>query len=390
MTSYTTSRSALLPVYIASLLYSFHYALPLYVDSSFIANAVDTKNAVGVVFAIAAFLTIIATFSLPRILKRFGNYRTTVTAIILEIILLCALAIFLTPTIVIPAFILHQVLLNVLYINLDVFLESFSDNATTGKVRGVFLTIVNTAVVIAPFFAGLLLSDHDFGKVYAVAAIFMIGMYIVIRKNFRNYQDPPYSTPPFHKTLRAITESHDLHSIIFIHFLLNFFYAWMVIYTPIYLNEQMGISMNNILTVIIPIAMIPFVVFQIFLGKLADNKIGEKEILALGFVITAVATGSLSFVTTSSITVWAIALFLTRIGASAIEVMAESYFYKQVGPGDTHLITFMRTIRGCAYIIGPLAGTFILAFLEYRFLFIILGVIMLFGIPYSLTIKDTR
>ena len=87
---------------------------------------------------------------------------------------------------------------------------------------------------------------------------------------------------------------------------------------------------------------------------------------------------------------WALALFVTRIGASAVEIMSESYFYKKIGPHDVHLIAFMYTIRSSAYIVGPLIGTFALLFIDYRFLFAVLGVIMLIGIPYSLHFKDTR
>lgn len=385
-----TSKKGLMFLYLASLLYSFHYALPLYIDSSFISEFVSAKNAVGIVFAIAGLCTIIATLTLPRVLQRFGNYRTTTTTILLETTLLLMLATFTNPLVVIPVFILHQVVLNTLYLNLDAFLEAFSSDATTGRIRGIFLTIVNTAVILAPFLAGLLLRDHDFWKVYIAAALFMVGMYIVVKSCFRNYRDPLYLTPPFRETMHTVAANHDLHSIIFIHFLLNFFYAWMVIYTPIYLNESMGISMSDILTIIIPIAVIPFVVSQIFLGKIADNHLGEKELLTAGFIIMATATASLSFITTASVIVWATTLFVTRIGASAVEIMAESYFYKKIGPGDMHLISFMRTIRSSAYIVGPFVGTIALAFLDYQYLFLILGILMLFGVPYSLTIKDSR
>ena len=152
----------------------------------------------------------------------------------------------------------------------------------------------------------------------------------------------------------------------------------------------MGIEMNDILSIIIPIALLPFIFFEVILGKIADVKLGEKEILTFGFIIMAISTAGLSFITTSSIAVWAAALFLTRTGASAVEVMTESYFYKRVGPGDIHIITFMRTIRSMAYMIGPLVGSIVLMFIDYHNLFLVLGIIMFTAIPYSLTIKDTR
>jgi MFS family permease len=98
----------------------------------------------------------------------------------------------------------------------------------------------------------------------------------------------------------------------------------------------------------------------------------------------------MSFVTTASVAFWAGLMFISRVGASAVEAMTESYFYKQVGPADTHLITFMRTTRATSYVIAPIIGSIILSFLDFRFLFLALGAFMLCALPYSLSIRDTK
>lgn len=383
-------------VYLVSFLYSFHYALPLYIDSSFIAQFLPTEAAVGIVFSVAALFSAVTTFLYPRILRRWGNYNTAVTTMGLEVTALIALAIFSnvfpSPLAVITIFVLHQILVNIIYLNLDTLVEAFSEDSKTGGIRGIFMTVLSIAVAVAPFMAGLLLTDHDFWKIYLASAGFMAIGALIIAKNFRNKDEVPCVVPTFKETLRMVTGSHDLHSIIFMHFLLAFFYTWMIIYTPIYLNKYMGIEMGDILSIITPIALLPFILFEVGLGKLADTKLGEKEILTVGFIVMAVSTAGLSLITTSSVAIWAAALFLTRTGASAVEVMTESYFYKQVGPCDIHIITFMRMIRSTAYMVGPLIGSLVLYFAgyDYRYLFLVLGVLMLTALPYSFTIKDTR
>ena len=383
-------------VYLVSFLYSFHYALPLYIDSSFVAQFLPTEATVGIVFSVAALFSAIITFLYPRILRRWGNYRTAVTTMGLEVVVLIALAVFSkifpNPVAIIAIFVFHQILVNSIYLNLDTFVESFSEDSKTGGIRGIFMTILSIAVAVAPFMAGLMLTDHDFWKIYLASAVFMAIGTLIIAKNFRSQNETPCIVPTFKETLRLIAGSHDLHSIIFMHFLLAFFFAWMIIYTPIYLNKHMGIAMNDILSIITPIALLPFIFFEVFLGKLADTKLGEKEILTVGFILMAVSTAGLSLITTSSVAVWAAALFVTRTGASAVEVMTESYFYKQVGPCDIHIVTFMRMIRSTAYMVGPLIGSLVLYFAgdDYRYLFLALGVIMLTALPYSFTIKDTR
>jgi len=388
-------KTLFLLVYLSSFLYSFHYALPLYIESSFIAQFLPTEHMVGIIFSIAAVFTALLTFLFPRLLRRFGNYRAALTTMGLEIITLIALALLSlsaspAPLVMIILFILHQTLTNIVFLHFDSFVEAFSEDSKTGGIRGVFMTVLNVAIAVGPFLAGLMLTDHDFWKVYLAAAFFMILGMIVIARNFKNYIDPTYLVPHLKDTLRTVAKNHDLHSIIFMHFLLAFFYAWMVIYTPIYLNKHMGISVKDILSIITPIALIPFIVFEVALGKIADAKLGEKEILTAGFVIMALSTAELSFITTSNVLVWAGALFLTRTGASMVEVMTESYFFKQIGPGDIHLITFMRTIRTTAYIIGPLIGSVVLFLVDYRYLFFVLGILMLTAVPYALTIKDTK
>ena len=385
-----SQKTLFMLVYFASFLYSFQYALPLYIESSFISQFLSTTKMVGIIFSIAAIFTAIFTFSLPRLLHRFGNYRLTLVTMGLEIVALLSLAIFSNPFIIIPLFIAHQTLTNIIFLNLDSFVESFSDDSKTGGIRGVFMTVLNVAIAVAPFLAGMMLTDHDFWKVYLAAAAFMALGFLVIARNFKNYVDPKYTVSAIRDTLRMVGKSHDLHSIIFMHFLLAFFFSWMVIYTPIYLNKHMGISMNDILTIITPIALIPFIIFEVGLGKIADNRLGEKEILTAGFILMGVTTAGLSWITTSSVLVWAGALFLTRTGASMVEVATESYFYKKVGPEDSHLITFMRTIRTSAYIVGPLLGSLVLVFVDYRYLFLVLGIVMLTSIHFALTIKDTK
>lgn len=390
MTQLVSKKVLFLLVYLTSFLYSFHYSIPLYIESSFIAPFLPVEQMVGYIFSFAAIFTVLYTFLLPRILRRFGNYRATLAAMAVETLSLLVLAFSPNAISVIISFIIFSVTSSVIFLNLDYFVESFTDNDKTGSMRGIFMTVLNIATAVGPFLAGLLLTDHDFWKVWFTAAVVMALGFFVIAKYFKNYEDPHYIVHPFRKTFNIVKESHDLHSIIFMHFLLSFFYGWMVIYMPIYLNKHMGIAMNDVLGTIIPIALVPFILFEVFLGRLADKKYGEKEMLTAGFIIMGISTASVAWVTTSSIFFWSALLFITRTGASAVEAMTESYFYKQVGPEDAHLITFMRTTRATSYIIGPIIGSILLMFIDLRYLFLVLGVLMLTAVWFSLTIKDTK
>ncbi|MDD5152940.1 MAG: MFS transporter [Candidatus Pacebacteria bacterium] len=390
MTNKLPQRTSLILVYITSLLYSFSSSLPVYVNSSFIAKVISVEKAVGIIFAISAAVSVCLTLFLPYILKRFGCYKTIISIIALEVLLFVGMATLKSPIAIIIVFILNQSFLSILAICLSIFLENFSENSETGGIRGIFLTTINTAVIIGPFLAGMMIGNGGFGKVYLAAAIFMLAAYIIMSMNFKNYKDPLYKTLSLRETFGIVVKSHDIHAIVCVHFLLNFFFTIMVIYTPIYLNVYMGIPMNKILSIVIPIALVPFALFEAVLGEIADKKLGEKEIMIAGFVIIVFFTAMLSFITNPSIIVWAIVLFLTRVGASAVEVMSETYFYKKINPNDIHLVSFLYVVRSGASILAPLIVVFILYFLDYRYIFLILSIIMILGIPYSFHFKDTR
>ena len=109
----------------------------------------------------------------------------------------------------------------------------------------------------------------------------------------------------------------------------------------------------------------------------------------MGFIIIALSTIFLTFVVGANFWMWALVLFLTRVGASIAEVMSETYFFKKIDSTDSNLIGFFRMTSPMAYVVSPIIATIILSFIEFRFLFLILGIIMLWGLRYSLTLKDT-
>ena len=162
----------------------------------------------------------------------------------------------------------------------------------------------------------------------------------------------------------------------------------MVVYTPIYLHSHVGFGWNKI-GIIFTVMLLPFALLESPLGRLADEKYGEKEILSAGFVIIAVATAALAFVGGPNFYLWMLGLFATRVGASMIEVMNETYFFKKNSDRDPSIIGLFRMTKPFAYIIAPLFATVLFFFADYRLSFLVLGMIMLLGLRYSLTLKDT-
>ena len=163
----------------------------------------------------------------------------------------------------------------------------------------------------------------------------------------------------------------------------------MIIYTPIYLNEYLHFGWGQI-GIIFTIMLIPFVLVDFPLGRLSD-KMGEKKILIWGFIIGAVSTLLIPLITKTDLWIWALILFGTRTGAAVIEVMSESYFFKIISEENADAISFFRNNYPLAYVIAPLlAIPTLLLVPSFKYLFYILGAILLFGLFISIRLKDVK
>ena len=137
--------------------------------------------------------------------------------------------------------------------------------------------------------------------------------------------------------------------------------------------------------------LLPFVILEMPLGKIADKFLGEKEILNTGFLIAGISTAVLTFVDSTDPVFWGFLLFMTRVGASMIEIASETYFFKKINEGDVEILNIFRMIGPSAYVVGPIVATVLLMFIEINYLFIILGILMAVGgTAIEMTLKDTK
>lgn len=383
----TESKKKLRRIFLGGFFFATSMAFAAYINSSFLGNFIDEKL-VGIIFTISSLISIFGLLKLPLLLKKIGNYRSIIIFIIINLFSLLGMIFGTKAIFIIPSFILYYTSFSFMVLSLDVFVEKFSDRNAIGKTRGLYLTAVNSAWVISPFLSGFILNKTSFATIYACSFIFMFIVATIIRKNLKNFQDPQYEKISLRQNLKTIFKNKNLSKIYSTNLILQFFYSWMVIYTPIYLNSHLNFGWDKI-GIIFTIMLLPFVLFEYTLGKLSD-KIGEKKILTIGLIIISLSTLSIFFINSQSILIWATILFLTRTGASAVEIMNESYFFKQITTKDTNIISFFRNASPIAYIIGPALATLFLAFLPFKSIFLILGLIVFSGIYFSLTLRDTK
>jgi MFS family permease len=222
---------------------------------------------------------------------------------------------------------------------------------------------------------------------YFVSGLILIPAWLLIFFTYRRSKHNHFKKHhDLLNTVKKIHKNRDLRGIYMIAMLLYLFYSWMVIYTPIHLIET-GFTWEQI-GIIFTVMLVPFVVVEYPAGWLADRYLGETEMLTLGFAIMVLSVLALMFVTGYWMVM--LVLFLSRVGASLVEIMRDTYFYKKVDEDDIDLVDLFRNTRSIAYVFGPFLASGILT-LGYGIpqIFLVLAVLMFVGLLIPFHIEDT-
>ncbi len=373
--------------YLAGFILSLAIALTAYINSSFLASFVGEKF-VGLVYTFASLTSILALSLTPALFRKMGGYKFLLSVTLLNILSLFALVLVKNAWSAAFIFIIYFSLNVLIFFSMDELLKIFSKNSTTGKIRGAYLSICSSAWIIAQLAFGVILGEFPLKTVYLASLIIMLVFFTLAYFHFGNILDPKYDRMSVKKYLKEFLKNKNLFRAYGLNFLIQFFYSWMVIYTPIYLSLHLGFTWKEI-GLIFAIMLLPFVLIPFRLGQYAD-KIGERKMLMFGFAVASIGTLSLFFIKQHSLWIWALFLFTTRVGAATIEVMSDAYFFKHIKPENEEFVGTYRSASPVAYILGPFFAFIVFTFVpSFGFLYLILGALMLSGIYLSSTIKKS-
>ncbi len=377
-------------MYILSFLFSLHIALSAYINSTFLTGIISEKY-VGILFTLASLTTLILLSKSANILKYFGNKRLTLTLLVLNMLSLVGMITSTNSYIVGASFVAFVSTNTQILFCIDIFIEHFGNKKTVGKNRGLYLTIINIAWMMSPLLASFLITkEGGYKAIYTLAFITVAIMAIGLVFSVKTFKDKTYKKTPFLETYRFLKTNHHMLAITIINFILQFFYAWMVVYTPIYLYEHIGLGWAQI-GIIFTIMLAPFVILGLPIGILIDKyHVKKRTLLYFGFLIISIFTFIISGITTKNILVWGVVLFMTRVGASIIETTSEIYFFSHIKEEEAYLLSVFRDMMPVAYIIAPIISTIIFIFLPFKFLFIILSIILLSGLYYIPQLKHNN
>ena len=370
-------------------IYTLHAVLPMYSNSSFLSLFAD-ENTVGLIYMLGSAVSILGFLIAPSVIRKLGNYTTALILVCIQIALFFGLVSSTSPAMIATLFILQSAVVSLIGLTLDIFLEVYTDGAKIGTVRGLYTATLNASWVIAPLIGAMLINGmSNYRNTYIAALAMLFPLFYLIYRNFPRFKDPNYMHLSPWQLVKHVSSNRNWVRLFVANVILQTFYAWMVVYSPIYLNKTIGFGWDDI-GIILTVMLLPFPLIQYPLGKLADSKYGEKEMMAMGFGLMGLTTIALSFITVHSVAIWAIALLVTRIGAAAAEIMMETYFFKTTSPRDSAALGVFRITRPVSYFFAPIITTLGLFFVSHEYLFVIVGIMCLVAIYPSLKIKDTN
>lgn len=374
-------------LYFLSFLFTLHIAISAYVNSSFLMKIISEKY-VGMMYTISSILTLLLLSKSSSLLKNFGNRRMTITLLFVNMISLVGLITSTSSYITGISFILFSTTNTLVLFCIDIFIEHFSDPTKTGKTRGSYLTIISIAWMLSPIITSLLVQDKNYKLIYLISFIMAAVMTIGLIFSVKKFKDKTYIKESFFETFKYLKTNSHIFAVIAINFVLQFFYALMVVYTPIYLHEHLGFGWDKI-GIIFTIMLSPFVILSLPIGVLIDKyHIRKRLLLTIGFMIMAISTIFITFTNSLDLIIWATILFSTRVGASIIETTSEIYFFSHISDEDAYLLGIFRDMTPFAYITAPIVATIIFIFLPFKYIFIILGIIIIIsGIYYIPRLK---
>lgn len=368
-----------------------HFFLIVYVIAPYLALYMP-ESQTGLVVSLGAVITLIAFPFMPRLVRAYGPKRLALSFAFAQAVTLSVLALSPSLPFAILCVALACATSPLIAYQLDLLLEAATtEEGSTGRVRTLFITSANIALIFTPLLTGYLLDGSDaYWRVFLAAALSLTPFITLFLFESLPEGEPPHLSK-VRNTCLCLWSDPDMRAAALSNGVLQFFYHLAPFYVPLYLHTVLGFPWND-LGWVFAVMLLPFVFIVYPAGYIADRWLGDKELLIAGFIITGISFGMLSFVTaTTPLAVIAAILFASRVGAALSEAMIEGHFFRRVSEKDANTISVFRMLRPIGALTAPLFASVLLISGNYLAFFLISGaLIVALGIIVTIPLKDVR
>ncbi|MEI8361018.1 MAG: MFS transporter [bacterium] len=368
-----------------SILIGFTEALVIYTVSSYFKEF-SGREAVGIFYVGAYLMFLLTLFNYHKLVKTFGKTMMFKSVLVFQLFVTLILIFSPFAWLKLVAMMLYLLCENLLLVNLDIVIESFSTGHNSGRMRGSHLTILNLGFILGPMLSAWLLSYGGYILIFAIALILKTGLLGILWFKLGDIANKFRERVTVGQLIKKALANQDIRRIYYISFILETFYALMIMYSPIYLRA-LGVSWADI-GIIFTVMLVPFLFFEYPIGWLADKELGEKEMIIFFLSWMALSVAWVYKLDQPDVFKWSLALLATRIGASAIQILRDSYFYKKIDKDDVDLIDFYRTAMPMAYIISAGLSALIVSYFGVREIFLLAAVLLITALVPAWRLRD--
>lgn len=376
--------------FIISAIYSILGSLFFAFISVFLSKFINNFN-ISLLLFFAFVISFICSLKLIKMINKKHTFYTTL--FILSLTFISSIFLWLSNNILLIS--LFSVLLIIglllLLTIINLFLEEFTNIRNVGLARSINLIINHAAIIVGLITGGYILkNDSEIHIIFALIAFMHIPLFYIFKKYYKNLADPIYRNADLSHTFQKLKHNKDIKGIVISALGVESFFTIISFFLPLYLITKLNIDPFLYFSVILPVAMLPYLILPFILEELSEHY-GEKEMLIFGYMIIFVLCALIPFIESNNIIIWAVILILTRVGTSIIDTMNNIYFYKKIHYNDIGAINIFTNTKT----IGSLLGTFVIALTLFIindisilfFIYLIFGVYILSNL---FKIKDTK
>ncbi len=365
--------------------FSFCFMLVMFLSAYYFKQVLNSEN-ISAFYVAVSVLIIPLLLNLHKFFFTFGRIKVFVFLNIFSILLLSLLTFLKITFFSAFVLVLYIIALNVLMVVWDAVLEEYSQDKDTGRIRGLFLSFWNLGGMLGPLAGGVILSRFGYSFAFLVSIFLYFLILICFLFVFNNVKIKEKKVESITKVLRLMRRDRDIWNIYWISTILKIFYAVGTIFFSIYL-VSIGLSVAQV-GFIFTVTFLPFVLLEYKIGVWADKKYGEKEMLIIGFVIMIIAMIFIFFTKSNSFYLWMFLLTLAFLGATFVEAMSDTYFYKKIDSSEIVISNFFRSSRPLSYLVGALIGGIIQVQFDFKGVFLATIISLLIGGYFAIILKD--
>ncbi|MFA4952624.1 MAG: MFS transporter [Candidatus Pacearchaeota archaeon] len=258
-------------------------------------------------------------------------------------------------------------------------------NQDVSKNEATIYTLLNLAWLISPLIAGYIAQRYGFGPVFILtSALALLSIFSFTFFKIRDNRKTKKIDYNVFKLLVNFFSKKERAIIYLLHGAVNFWWALIYIYIPIYLvdNGYSGFLVGLFLSMIV----LPLVFLESFFGRIASKK-GFKKLFFTGYLIIGVLS-ILSFFMPNFYYVLVL-LVLASVGVSMLEPTTEAYFFDIIKESQRDkYYGIYNTAVDTGHLLGTFSSAILLLFFPFKYLFILFAIVMFIMLFLSRLIKE--